>query len=1178
MRGDLRSVRILTGFCLLLVLVSHLTSCETVAEFTEYVRSDLSSLSAPSLLDSDSVTVVVMPYSSAKAPVYYTARDSVQVHLYFDPAFVQLAKVKSYVLWRRDRQGAFWTRLKSVSVNDQPTRLDLQDDGAYGLRASVIYHDGREVQTPRTEEPALVWIHVDRSAPRLSWSFPHDGAILPRDTSLSLRWNAAETEFGDRDMYVDWSSDDGKTWFMIGKVRARVGLNSIDWKTPSSLYGTGLVRVTGKDLVGNESAAVTRVEFVPVEGWDVRHEVAGLLRSGTPPPAVESQPEQSSGGQTLSPSPGQARPPAGSGVVAANPRNDVGVLSDSGVGIRVVNISEGSVVSGGSSRHVFFEVDETLHRPTTSVRVESKFRASDPWQEVSVAVPAVDRKILVPFPEKSSSEYQLRLVAADDRGGKAVVTRKLSVDAEPPVASIRDFKRSPDGSLSVYLEFYDRGDAGVDEVFLFLSRDRGRSWKRMPVPNPFAPVVLPSDASTLGLWVSAVDKVGNESRVPTPGTQPMRFLDSSTKVSLKILGPTEKVLRGGDELMLHWEYNGVLPGDTRLRVEISPDGVTGWEYLGEVAIGTRRTLLLLPRREGKTFVVRLFSRLSGDTFLDSRTHRFAIDSSPPQLTVGPVPGIASSELRFPVVASDPGVAGLEKIQYLVRRPGEGEWKALPGDRVQTEGGHARVSLRDLAEGDWELLVIASDAVGNHSGLSAKPARFKVDKSAATLIVKPTAMPWIEGRPTAVQVEHDAVDSVPPLVLEGRGDEEDWKEVHRWTTLPAGQDIFHFTLPVAVSRYELRFSIHDRVGNRSEALVGPRSVAKSIQLESFSKGETYTIGQYYPVRWSIHPALQILEDELIVEVGHDRGGKDSWHTVYDGLPTDSSCLWTIPRSKEETHRLRLRLFYRGELVGQSVSERPFQIVERGEASKSETGANQGLSKNYSRRGQALLQNFKTMESEYRKFYDEVTSGLQRDTTGRLVPGQEALLSADTQRLLETRRRQRTELKKEVRENFAEALRIDPMNHEASYGHAQLLLISSDGSLEKAVEWLQRTVKSHPGHIDAINDLGAGFIRLGQYRKAAAVLEKALHADDRADLHYNYGLALFFVHDYARARSHFFRALNKGSASVKSGDVYYYLVASLIREGDKQQASELFVRSGSTIPLKLRGALESALKRM
>ena len=59
--------------------------------------------------------------------------------------------------------------------------------------------------------------------------------------------------------------------------------------------------------------------------------------------------------------------------------------------------------------------------------------------------------------------------------------------------------------------------------------------------------------------------------------------------------------------------------------------------------------------------------------------------------------------------------------------------------------------------------------------------------------------------------------------------------------------------------------------------------------------------------------------------------------------------------------------------------------------------------------------------------------------------------------------------------------------------------------------------------------------------------------------------------------FEEALSRGGTTVKSGEVYYYLVSTLIEEGRTAEARKKFETFGQQIPQNLRGSLEAGLAR-
>ena len=79
MRGDRRHRRTFIALTLLIVTVSYLASCESVARFGEYLREDFVSSPEPTALDGEGVTLVVLPHSQVEPAVYYTSRETLSV-------------------------------------------------------------------------------------------------------------------------------------------------------------------------------------------------------------------------------------------------------------------------------------------------------------------------------------------------------------------------------------------------------------------------------------------------------------------------------------------------------------------------------------------------------------------------------------------------------------------------------------------------------------------------------------------------------------------------------------------------------------------------------------------------------------------------------------------------------------------------------------------------------------------------------------------------------------------------------------------------------------------------------------------------------------------------------------------------------------------------------------------
>jgi Tfp pilus assembly protein PilF len=424
---------------------------------------------------------------------------------------------------------------------------------------------------------------------------------------------------------------------------------------------------------------------------------------------------------------------------------------------------------------------------------------------------------------------------------------------------------------------------------------------------------------------------------------------------------------------------------------------------------------------------------------------------------------------------------------------------------------------------------------------------------------------------------DLADAVLPLWLEERMDDR-WREVHRWESLNPGMDLYRFQIPVGMEQYQIRFGIRDAAGNVSYAVVGPRKVNRSIRLNSLDGGDTLKAGINQSITWTIHPAWNELSSELKVVVAHQPREGGDWIQLYDDLPVNSACIWTVPEPDSEIHRLRVSLLHRGQLCGEDATG-PLRI----------TGAPSTLprveprvvniseeSLYYSNRAELQFKKYRTIDQQYRKWYGEITAGLRRDARGNLAPGELEKLSPDLRRQAAERERQLSEAAQKIRENFQKALEQDSRNYHAAYGMAQLLHRIQPGNLDATIRYLERTVEIARDHAAALNDLGACRILRGEYEKAEAPLRQAVAVEDLGSYQYNLALALFHQNKTADARQHFEEALKRGGSAVRPGEVYYYIVSAFIQEGQREEARRRLEMYRDQIPASLKESLSAVLE--
>jgi len=106
---------------------------------------------------------------------------------------------------------------------------------------------------------------------------------------------------------------------------------------------------------------------------------------------------------------------------------------------------------------------------------------------------------------------------------------------------------------------------------------------------------------------------------------------------------------------------------------------------------------------------------------------------------------------------------------------------------------------------------------------------------------------------------------------------------------------------------------------------------------------------------------------------------------------------------------------------------------------------------------------------------------------------------------------------ARKQLVHCIEIDAGNVEAKY---QLgLSYKAQGETAKAVEYLEKTIKSAPNYAFALRDLGAVYLQSGAESEARIVLEKAVAlAPDDADTHFQLSRLYNLIGETALAKKH------------------------------------------------------------
>jgi Flp pilus assembly protein TadD len=125
-------------------------------------------------------------------------------------------------------------------------------------------------------------------------------------------------------------------------------------------------------------------------------------------------------------------------------------------------------------------------------------------------------------------------------------------------------------------------------------------------------------------------------------------------------------------------------------------------------------------------------------------------------------------------------------------------------------------------------------------------------------------------------------------------------------------------------------------------------------------------------------------------------------------------------------------------------------------------------------------------------------------------------------------------------------------EALKCYKRAIELSRGGDRQGAVEELKRALSIDPDFMLAHNELGAQYLKLGQFERAAAEFRAALKlAPEAFAPRLNYGIALLRLKDLAGALVQLDLALEKNSSSAAAN---MYLGETLIRMGDYDRAEK------------------------
>ncbi|HEV7280020.1 MAG TPA: hypothetical protein VGN57_07380 [Pirellulaceae bacterium] len=188
-------------------------------------------------------------------------------NLEYDLDRVEPRDLHDVELWATRDGGRSWQKWGTDADVRSPFPVTVEAEGTYGFRIVVVAKNGLASPSPRSGEPADVWVGIDFKAPRARVSAaPYtDG---PQAGQLRITWEAADESLGERPIGLFFSASPEGPWQSIAQGLPNAGQYfwKVDPRAPASVY----LKIEVTDAAGNVGSDRT------LDSIDLR----GLVPSG----------------------------------------------------------------------------------------------------------------------------------------------------------------------------------------------------------------------------------------------------------------------------------------------------------------------------------------------------------------------------------------------------------------------------------------------------------------------------------------------------------------------------------------------------------------------------------------------------------------------------------------------------------------------------------------------------------------------------------------------------------------------------------------------------------------------------------------------------------------------------------------------------------------------------------
>ena len=332
------------------------------------------------------------------------------------------------------------------------------------------------------------------------------------------------------------------------------------------------------------------------------------------------------------------------------------------------------------------------------------------WQTLAAELPPSGSHTWKVPPEDGEAffiELRARSLAGDEVSFQTPLP--VLVDGLPPEVRILGPRAASTLEVALRLEARDAG-AGLDRLTVYGETVKGRKHKIGEARGEVSSIVLnfPEPGEYL-LTVVARDLAGNES--VTQSDVPLRIAPRPVEGGLQWVHPEGgEAFRGGEALALSWRILDRQLEGLPASLALSREGGEEWQTVLEDFPNSGRVDWVVPRLNGSRFHLRLEVRPPGGTPFQAQVPKpIAIDSEPPWVKIRRLEPEREGGVEVAYESGDAGVAGVDWVQFLVRREPGGAWESRSGG-LPASGA---ITL-DLPPGRYGLVATAQDRLGNRT--------------------------------------------------------------------------------------------------------------------------------------------------------------------------------------------------------------------------------------------------------------------------------------------------------------------------------------------------------------------------------------------------------------------------------------------------------------------------------